>query len=222
MRVSARRPNPITRRIAAGAAVAAMAMGAVVGLSGASTAGERKTVGSDYTLVRSDPHAYVIGTAYRGDTIDIQQEASGGYRWGAVYRLGICAWTYDGALGQGPATADMCRHDAPRTVSGFTNGQVGTSPSGADGLSATFTPAGAGCALLPDGTIPAYGNVRPWLVPAQPSEQFAAGLVATDIVKWRYVSADGGWVMVHVPKFGDTDGVGIPSWFFVQRACIVF
>jgi len=28
--------------------------------------------------------------------------------------------------------------------------------------------------------------------------------------------------MVHVPKFGDTDGTGAPRWMFVQRACVAF
>jgi hypothetical protein len=186
-------------------------------------AGERKTVNTDYTLVRSDPGAYVVGIAFRGDTVDVQQDESGGYRWGLVYRLGICAWTYGGALTQGGSVADVCRHDPPRSVDGFTNGQVGSDSTGNDGAPATLTPSTPGCQTYPDGSVPGYGNVRPWLVPAQPSEQLpGVALTGVDVVRWRYVSADGGWVMVHVPSFGDTDGVGVPSWFFVQRPCVSF
>lgn len=211
------------RRIVCGASAVVAAAGLVTAASNPAGAGERKTVNTDYTLVRSDPHAYVVGIAFRGDTVDVQQEESGGYRWGSVYRLGICAWTSSSALAQGGSTSDVCRHDAPRSVDGFTNGQVGSNPAGNDGAPATFTPTGAGCQVQADGTIPGYGNVRPWLNPAQPADQLSGvSLAAADTVRWRYVSADGGWVMVHVPKYGDTDGTGTPSWFFVQRGCVSF
>lgn len=210
-------------RIGTVLAAVAMGVGAAATMAESAGAGERKTVNSDYTLVRSDPGSYVIGTAFRGDPVDVQQDASSGYRWGMVYRLGVCAWTADTALAQGSSTADVCRHDPPRSVSGFTNGQVGTNPAGNDGLPATFTPGNGSCQKNADGTVPGYANVHPWEKPAHPSEQLAGvGLTAADGVLWRYVSADGGWVMVHVPKFGDTNGTGTPSWFFVQRPCVSF
>ena len=206
--------------MALGAVATAMVLGAVMPATG--SAGEQKHVTTDYTLVRSDPHAYVVGTAYRGDTIDVQQVQSGGYRWGHVNgNLDVCAWTSDSALSQGPAAPDVCRHEAPRAVERFTNGQV--SPAGTDGTPARFTPTAPGCNTYPNRAVPGFGNVKPWLVPAQPTNQLAnVSLTAQDQVLWRYVSADGGWVMVRVPKFGATDGTGTQSWMFVQRACLTW
>jgi hypothetical protein len=65
--------------------------------------------------------------------------------------------------------------------------------------------------------------VKPWLVPAQPTNQLAnVSLTAEDQVLWRYVSADGGWVMVRAPKFGATDGTSTQGWMFIQRACLTW
>ncbi len=36
----------------------------------------RKSVTSDYTLLRRGPRSYVIGTAYRGWTVDVQGNAA--------------------------------------------------------------------------------------------------------------------------------------------------
>src|SRR5680860_436609 len=71
----------------------------------------RQSVTTDYTLLRRGPHSYVIGTAYRGWTVDIQGVASEGYRWGRVYGdLNACLWIYDGAVSGSTPTADACRH----------------------------------------------------------------------------------------------------------------
>lgn len=136
----------------------------------------------------------------------MQQDQNGGYRWGRVYGgIDICAWTFSAALSQGPPTQDVCRHDH-RKVEGFTNGEVGTNSADNDGLPAQFTPTAPGCNTYPDGSVPGFGNVQPWLVPARPADQLVnVSLTAADQVLWRYVSADGGWVMVRVPKFGPTD-----------------
>ena len=66
----------------------------------------RKSVTSDYTLLRRGPRSYVIGTAYRGWTVDVQGNADSGYRWGRVFGdLNGCLWIYEGAVaGSGPAT----------------------------------------------------------------------------------------------------------------------
>lgn len=205
--------------------VAATTMALVVAVPATSSAGERKHVDTGYTLVRSGPHAYVIATAYHGDTVDVQQDQSDDYRWGRVYGgIDVCAWTANAALSQGPATQDVCQHDSrliPITV--FTNGQVGTNSAGDDGRPARFTPSARGCNTYPDRSVPGFGNVQPWLVPARPADPLAGvSLTAADKVFWRYVSKDGGWVMVHVPKFGRTDGVGTQSWMFVQRACLTW
>ena len=39
------------------------------------------------------------------------------------------------------------------------------------------------------------------------------------IVKWRYVSRDGAYVMVRDPSTGATNGVGQQGWYFLPRGC---
>ena len=61
---------------------------------------------SDYTLLRRAPRSYVVGTAYRGWTVDVQGPADASYRWGRVFgNLNSCLWIYEGAI-TGDATAD--------------------------------------------------------------------------------------------------------------------
>ena len=58
----------------------------------------RKNIDTDYTLLRRGPRSYVIGTAHRGWTVDVQGPANAGYRWGRVFGdLNMCLWTYEGA-----------------------------------------------------------------------------------------------------------------------------
>lgn len=178
----------------------------------------RQSVTTDYTLLRRGPSSYVLGTAYRGWTVDIQQEPSGGYRWGHVYGdLNACLWIYDGAVSGSTPTADACRHTdriIPEWM--FTNGQIG---GGTDDGAPVNTVAGPGCNTWNGTHIIGYGNVRPWLVPAQPSSPIATSVPLGGQVKWRYVSRDGAWVMVRDPYAGPTDGVGVQSWFFLPRGC---
>jgi len=46
----------------------------------------RKSVNTDYTLLRRAPRSYVIGTAYRGWTFDAHGAADAAYRWGTGLR----------------------------------------------------------------------------------------------------------------------------------------
>ncbi len=48
-------------------------------------AAEQKRVDTDYTLLRRGPHSFVLGTAYDGWTVDVQQDAVESYRWGRVF-----------------------------------------------------------------------------------------------------------------------------------------
>lgn len=181
----------------------------------------RQQVTTDYTLLRRGPHSYVVGTAYRGWTVDIQQEPLEGYRWGHVYGdLNACLWIYDGAVSGSTPIADGCRHSGRiLSVSEFTNGQIG---GGSTDGALVNTVAGPGCSTW-DGThIVGYGNVRPWLVPASASSPVATSAPLGGQVKWRYVSRDGAWVMVRDPNAGPTDGVGIQSWFFLPRGCLPY
>lgn len=178
----------------------------------------RKQIDTDYTLLRRSPASYVIGTAYRGWTVDVHGEADGGYRWGRVFgTINTCLWTYAGAVSGDGATTDSCGAATTIPTSAFTNGQIGGGTS--DGASVA-TVARSGCATW-DGThITAYGNVSPWDVPARPSTAVNSQVAVGQTVLWRYVSRDGNYVMVRDPRGGSTDGVGLQSWFFIPRGCL--
>jgi len=186
--------------------------------SSTSDAAIRKTVTSDYALLRRAPRSYVLGTAYDGWSFDAQGPAEAGYRWGRVFGdLNVCLWISERALaGDGSAT-QSCRGAGVIPVAVFTNGQIGgDEDDGAD----VSTVAGPGCATHDGVHLIGYGNVRPWLVPASASATVATTLVAGDRVRWRYVSRDGAFVMVHDPNGGSTDGDGLQSWFFLPRDCL--
>lgn len=179
----------------------------------------RKSVTSDYTLLRRGPRSYVVGTAYRDWTFDAQGDADAGYRWGRVFGdLNTCLWIYEGAVAGDGATSQSCS-ETPRImpVEEFTNGQIG---GGADDGASVATVPGPGCATHDGAHLLGYGNVRPWLVPAVASAPVPTSVVAGANVLWRYVSRDGAFVMVRDPAAGSTDGVGVQSWFFLPRACL--
>lgn len=179
----------------------------------------RKAVDSDYTLLRRAPRSYVIGTAYRGWTVDVQGPADASYRWGRVFGdLNSCLWIYEGAVtGDGSANQSCSADPEVMPVSEFTNGQIG---GGADDGADVATVAGVGCATYDGVHLVGYGNVRPWQVPTVASAALATTLVAGATVRWRYVSRDGAFVMVRDSAGGSTDGVGLQSWFFLPRDCL--
>lgn len=179
----------------------------------------RKTVNTDYTLLRRAPRSYVIGTAYRGWTVDVQGEADASYRWGRVFGdLNGCLWIYEGAVeGSGSATQSCSDTPAIYPVSLFTNGQIG---GGSDDGASVATVAGATCATY-DGThLIGYGNVRPWQDQTSASAPIATSVAIGAPVLWRYVSRDSAYVMVRDPAAGSTDGVGVQSWYFLPRGCL--
>ena len=62
-----------------------------------------------------------------------------------------------------------------------------------------------------------YGNVDPWKMPAKPANSTGA-VPDGRALRWRYVSKDGKWVMVHDPT---NDGSKtLPNWYFVHRGCV--
>lgn len=179
----------------------------------------RKTVTSDYTLLRRGPRSYVIGTAYRGWTVDAQGPADAGYRWGRVFGdLNGCLWIYEGVLTGSAAATQSCSQPGeiwPVTL--FTNGQIGGSET--DGASVATVP-GAGCPTYDGVHILGWGNVRPWQDVTRATADVATNVTAGAVVRWRYVSRDRRYVMVHNPAGGSTDGVSWQSWFFLPRACL--
>jgi len=185
--------------------------------SSAAEAALRKSVTSDYTLLRRAPASYVIGTAYRGWTVDIQGPAESGYRWGRIFGdLNACLWIYAGAVAGSGSANESCQDAATMPTSAFTNGVI--SPGADDGSSIAVV-AGPGCATYDGAHLIGYGNVRPWLVPARASSPIPTSLVYGSTVRWRYVSRDGAFVMVRDPASGSTDGRGLQSWFFLPRGC---
>lgn len=206
------------------ALISALAVTLVVPLtpttsSSTAEAALRKTVTSDYALLRRGPSSYVIGTAYRGWTVDVHGPASGGYRWGRVFGdLNGCLWIYEGAVAGSGATTDSCSN--PGTIYPtwlFTNGQISAGVS--DGTSVA-TVAGADCWTYDGVHIIGWGNVRPWADQTSVTAGVPTTLTYGSTVRWRYVSRDGAYVMVRDPAGGSTDGTGIQSWFFLPRGCL--
>lgn len=184
----------------------------------AAEAAVRKTITTDYTLLRRAPSSYVIGTAYRGWTDDVHGDGVDGYRWGRVYGdLNTCLWTYSGAVTGSTPINDSCSGATTYPTSWFTNGQIG---GGTDDGAWVATVAGPGCATWDGVHIVGYGNVRPWQVPASPTQALPGVVALGQSVLWRYVSRDGQWVMIHDPNSGQTDGVGLQGWYFMPRGCL--
>jgi hypothetical protein len=184
-----------------------------------------KTV-SEVTTISYAPNSYVIGNAYPGWTDDVQgdpQFSSGpgnpdgvSYRWGYLYGESFdhCAWiANDAASGSVDEPGSKCgspqQIDTPYFLATYTNG-IHNELAG-DGSVTHMHYAGSGCS-----DTGGYGNVEPWKQPATPHNALGAIPDGTEL-RWRYVSADGDWVLVRNPSGG---GAGTPNWFFVHRGCV--
>ncbi|MFD3762014.1 hypothetical protein [Streptomyces sp. NPDC058622] len=198
--------------VAAGVAVPLLVQGP------SAEAAARKHVSADYTLLRRAPHSYVLGTAYRNWTVDVQGEQSGGYRWGRVHGdLNACLWTFAGAVAGSASAANSCGSATTLPTSQFTNGQIGGS---ADDGATVATVARSGCGTWDGSHIRGYGNVQPWKVPSVASTPVNGRIAVGQTVLWRYVSRDGKWVMIRDPRADSTDGVGQQGWYFIPRGCL--
>jgi hypothetical protein len=201
--------------------------------TGVATAGPASTkVDSDYTLLRSAPASWVIGTAYR-DWSARDEGVPGTYAWARVGGdLHRCVWIYrDATTPGGRDVAGSC--GAPRQHTDdefkrlFTNGMIGSNKAGNDGAPALLRPHGD-CAVH-NGKVDGWGNVKPWLATTEPTrrlrEALTVGVDGTSTsnghpVKWRYVTRDGKFVMVHATRYDPNEGRGHQNWFFVQRSCL--
>lgn len=172
---------------------------------------------SDYTLLRRAPSSYVIGTAYRRWTVDVQGASSGAYSWGRVFGdLNSCLWTYAGALSGSAATTQSCSAAQSLSTGVFTNGQISS---------------GVGRYKLDPGCRRRLRHLQRGANHRLRQRASVAGRHPSDValptylpfgwtVKWRYVTRDGRYVMVRSPLGGATDGVGVQSWFFLPRGCL--
>jgi hypothetical protein len=192
-----------------------------------------RQVDSDYTLLRSAPGSFVIGTAYKRWSVRID----GGrqtYAWARVGgNLSRCVWIFYKATTPGGRTISKAC-GAPRAYpSGeefkrrFTNGMIGSNAQGNDGRPVKLQPHG-GCAVQ-NGKIDGWGNVEPWSATSKPSRKLPGALTVgvdgtatsgKNLVRWRYVSRDGAYALIHATKYGDNNGKGHQNWFFVRRDCL--
>lgn len=177
------------------------------------------------TTISYAPNSYVIGNAYPGWTDDVQGNAqfskgpgnSAGvsYRWGYLFgeNFDHCAWvdTDDaptGAHKSGSKCGGPQEIDTPMFMAEYTNGDHNSLAG--DGSDTHMHYAGSGCSNH-DG----YGNVSPWRVPATPANSVGA-VPDGKLLKWRYVSKDGQWVLVRDPAPPANE----PNWYFVHRGCV--
>jgi hypothetical protein len=175
--------------------------------------------GTGSTLIRAKPASWVLGSAFDGWRVDVQGGAVNGYRWGYVYNgFDRCAWVAEAALpAGGSSTSDKCPAPIEYPLNDFSYGIVGSndpSSTGSDGAPTVFDYNHPGC----NGQTTAYANTRPWVVPAQPRNPLFTmpnGLP----VRWRYVTKDGQWVLIHDMRYDPAGGYP-PNWYFVKRQCI--
>jgi hypothetical protein len=171
------------------------------------------------------PNSFVIGNAYPNWTDDVQgdpQFARGpgnpngaAYRWGYLFgeNFDHCAWINNrdlspGAHAKGSRCGSPQEIDTAHFAATYTNGDRNDLVS--DGSATHMQYNGAGCV-----DKNAYGNVAPWRVPATPANK--VGQVPNGkVLRWRYVSKDGHWVLVRDPN----PPANQPNWYFVQRGCV--
>jgi hypothetical protein len=171
------------------------------------------------------PNSFVIGNAYPGWTDDVQggpQFSKGpgnpngaAYRWGYLFgeNFDHCAWVDDRSVSAvaskgGSRCGAPQEIDTPRFFATYTNGEH--NELAGDGSDTTMRYEGSGCT-----DRNGYGNVAPWRVPATPANR--VGEVPNGkLLKWRYVTRDGKWVLVRDPAPPRDQ----PNWYFVHRGCV--
>lgn len=191
-------------------------------------AGGIGSVTSDYTLLRAKPHGFVIGQAYRNTIVVVQQEPIEGYQWARIDgAFQDCAWIYQGAVSSTSDIADECRHDG-RDISEATfarfialGGDTAANPdNGTDGLPAHINISLPNCTIKDAANTAAFGNVNAIEGGSETPEDFLFTVPDGHPVMWRYLTRDYRWFMLRDPSGGPTDGVGNPSWYFVQAQCV--
>jgi hypothetical protein len=185
-----------------------------------------KKVITSITTISYAPNSYVIGNAYFGWHDDVQGNAQfskgpgnpdgTSYRWGYLFgeNFDHCAWVNSeaadgvGTHESGSKCGSPQQIDTPMFMATYTNGDHNALAG--DGSDTHMHYAGSGCT-----DQNGYGNVAPWRVPATPAD--AVGEVPDGkLLKWRYVSKDGQWVLVRDPAPPEEQ----PNWYFVHRGCV--
>ncbi len=177
------------------------------------------------TTISYAPNSFVIGNAYPGWTDAAQGDAqfSHGpgnpngtwYRWGYLFgeNFDHCAWVGTGATTGGTyVPGKRCGNpqeiNTPYFLATYTNGEH--NQLAGDGSETRMHYSGSGC-VDKNG----YGNVEPWRVPATPAN-VVGQIPDGKVLKWRYVSKDGHWVLIRDPA----PPTHQPNWYFVHRGCV--
>ncbi len=191
-------------------------------------AGRAGSVSSDYTLLRAKPHGFVIGQAYRGTPVVMQQEVSEGYQWARIGgSFQDCAWIYQPAVSTTDDAPDSCRH-SDRGISETLfarfvaqGGDTTANPTnGTDGLAAHIDINRPACTIKDASNTAAFGNVDAIEGGSDAPKDFLFTVPNGHPVLWRYLTRDYRWFMVRDPSRGSSDGAGSPSWFYVQAECV--
>jgi hypothetical protein len=205
----------------------------VVAAVPASAGTSHRSVGVAYTLLRSAPSSWVVGTAYQGWSYE-EKARDRSYAWARIGGdLHACLWIFRSrkAGTNGRDVSGECgpahKWDHQEFVSTFTDGRTWSNRRGNDGLPAILRPHGD-CAA-PNGEVDGWGNVQPWRTRSAPSQPLkgylkvgldGASKTGSSQVLVRYASKDGKYVMVHATRYGKNDGKGRQNWFFVQASCL--
>lgn len=177
------------------------------------------------TTISYAPNSFVIGNAYPGWTDMVQGDAQfshgpgnekgASYRWGYLFgeNFDHCAWintndTTGGHYQAGARCGSPQEIDTPHFMSTYTNGEH--NQLAGDGSDTYMHYSGSGCS-----NRNAYGNVEPWRVPATP-DNLVGTVPDGKLLKWRYVTKDGSWVLVRDPA----PPANQPNWYFVHRGCV--
>jgi hypothetical protein len=187
---------------------------------------------TNFVTVRGVPRSFSVGSAASGWGIDVYKPrlSSNGYHWGYVDGAGKvakCVYVEAALLGQATQapTRDCSRTGAmhPSAYMRYWNGNTidencwvdNKGQWRCDGSNITVNcPAGWN-----NGGSQFYANVQPWRGTAENPTDNSGWIGNGALVKWRYVTKGGGYVMVRVPWIT----ANVPNqqdWGFIPKACL--
>lgn len=193
--------------------LAALTLVATAVVASASASAAKVSAGDVY--IRDYKKAYVIGTAYKGDTMDIDLQSNGwalGYVTSSYYRG--CGWVLVTALDPGDAPShsscvDRVQGSKTRLALPTNGEQTGTSSNGYPQIvvarQSDACPGGSAKTGL-------YGNYVDGRF--RNRRDYSIAKASGTYVAFRYTSTDGRAAVVRRPR---VDGGG---WFFMRRDCI--
>ncbi len=165
------------------------------------------------------------------------RDPGGAYAYGWSEAVQVCGYVRTRWLTRGTASSPgSCPARGPQPPGGdaeFVAGLAGV--AGLVDNCAPTEPGASSCndgwevALEPDrcAAVPFYANVQPWLDAPAPLERPVRTIAVAPggtLLKWRYVTRDGRWVLVRDPSIviaaDQPGGEALVPWGFVPRACL--